>query len=65
MSRISCRFCIMQDLSDQRVSAAVIANQPVMRTIVELEIASTFGFQGSRWLADIAAPFLDAETLAR
>jgi 3'-phosphoadenosine 5'-phosphosulfate sulfotransferase (PAPS reductase)/FAD synthetase len=64
MSRISCRFCIMQDISDQRVSASVVANRPVGRTIVDLEIASTFGFQGSRWLSDVMAAHLDAATLA-
>ena len=64
MGRISCRFCIMQDLSDQRVSASVAANAPVFRTIVGLEIRSGFAFQGSRWLGDIAPQLLDSETLA-
>jgi 3'-phosphoadenosine 5'-phosphosulfate sulfotransferase (PAPS reductase)/FAD synthetase len=58
MSRISCRYCIMQDLSDQRVSASVPANAPVYRTLVDLEIASAFAFQGSRWLGDIAPHLL-------
>lgn len=62
MSRISCRFCIMQDLSDQRVSASIVANQPVFRTLVGLEIRSTFAFQGSRWLADVAPHLLDDAT---
>lgn len=62
MGRMSCRFCIMQDLSDQRVSASVVANQPVFHTIVGLEIRSAFAFQGSRWLADIAPQLLDNET---
>lgn len=57
MKRISCRFCIMQDESDQRVSASVPENQPVLHTIVQLEAQSTFAFQGSRWLADIS-PYL-------
>lgn len=64
MSRISCRFCIMQDLNDQRVSASVAANAPIYRTMVALEIASTFGFQGSRWLGDIAPHLLDDVTRA-
>ena len=64
MGRISCRFCIMQDLSDQRVSASVAANVPVFRTIVGLEIRSTFAFQGSRWLGDIAPELLDDATRA-
>jgi 3'-phosphoadenosine 5'-phosphosulfate sulfotransferase (PAPS reductase)/FAD synthetase len=54
MKRISCRLCIMQDEEDQRVSASVPAHQPVLRTLVQLEVTSTFGFQGSRWLADVA-----------
>lgn len=58
MSRISCRYCIMQDLSDQRVSASVPANAPVYRTLVDLEIASAFAFQGNRWLGDIAPHLL-------
>jgi 3'-phosphoadenosine 5'-phosphosulfate sulfotransferase (PAPS reductase)/FAD synthetase len=64
MSRISCRFCIMQDTSDQRVSASVAANAPVLRTIVGLEIKSTFAFQGSRWLGDVAPELLDDATRA-
>jgi 3'-phosphoadenosine 5'-phosphosulfate sulfotransferase (PAPS reductase)/FAD synthetase len=62
MKRISCRYCIMQDLSDQRVSASVVANQPVFRTVVGLEIRSTFGFQGGHWLADVAPQLLDEAT---
>jgi 3'-phosphoadenosine 5'-phosphosulfate sulfotransferase (PAPS reductase)/FAD synthetase len=62
MSRISCRFCIMQDLSDQRVSASVAANVPVFRTVVGLEIRSTFAFQGNRWLGDVAPHLLDDAT---
>ena len=64
MGRISCRFCIMQDLSDQRVSASVAANAPVYRTIVGLEIRSMFAFQGSRWLGDLAPHLLDDATRA-
>lgn len=61
MSRISCRYCIMQDVDDQRVSASVAAHAPVFRTIVRLEIASTFAFQGSRWLGDAAPHLLDPD----
>ena len=61
MKRISCCFCIMQDMHDQRVSASIAKHAPVYRTIVELEIASTFAFQGSRWLGDIAPHLLDQE----
>jgi len=64
MGRISCRYCIMQDLSDQRVSASIVANQPVLHTVVGLEIRSTFAFQGSRWLADVAPNLLSDEQRA-
>ena len=64
MKRISCRYCIMQDLSDQRISASVAANAPVFRTVVGLEIRSTFAFQGARWLGDIAPQLLDDATHA-
>jgi len=64
MSRISCRFCIMQDLSDQRVSASVAANAPVFRTVVGLEIRSAFAFQGNHWLGDVAPQLLDDATRA-
>ncbi len=63
-SRISCAFCIMQNPEDQRVSASVADHAPVFRTIANLEIASTFAFQGSRWLADVAPHLLDAPTQA-
>jgi 3'-phosphoadenosine 5'-phosphosulfate sulfotransferase (PAPS reductase)/FAD synthetase len=59
MGRISCCFCIMQDLSDQRVSASVTNHAPVYRTIAGLEARSTFAFQGSRWLGDLAPQLLD------
>lgn len=64
MKRISCRFCIMQDLHDQRVSASVAANAPVYRTMVDLEIASSFAFQGSRWLGDVAPHLLSEAQVA-
>lgn len=64
MKRISCAYCIMQDQEDQRVSASVAANQPVFRTIAALEIQSTFAFQGSRWLGDVAPQLLDDATRA-
>jgi 3'-phosphoadenosine 5'-phosphosulfate sulfotransferase (PAPS reductase)/FAD synthetase len=64
MKRISCRYCIMQDQDDQRVSASVADNAPVFRTIAALEIRSTFAFQGSRWLGDVAPQLLDDATRA-
>jgi 3'-phosphoadenosine 5'-phosphosulfate sulfotransferase (PAPS reductase)/FAD synthetase len=65
MSRISCRFCIMQNKADMEISAKVPAHLPLLRTMVNLEITSTFAFQGAKWLADVAPHVLDADTLAR
>jgi 3'-phosphoadenosine 5'-phosphosulfate sulfotransferase (PAPS reductase)/FAD synthetase len=64
MSRISCRFCIMAKRTDLAASATCAANAPVYRTMVSLEIASTFAFQGSNWLGDVAPHLLSAEQRA-
>ena len=64
MSRISCRYCIMAQRSDLVASTTCADNVPVFHTMVALEIASTFAFQGSSWLADIAPHLIDAETSA-
>lgn len=58
MTRISCAFCIMGSLPDLTSSASCRDNQEVYRRMVDLEIASTFAFQGSRWLADVAPDLL-------
>lgn len=62
MSRISCRYCIMAQKSDLVASTTCVDNVPVFHTMVALEIESTFAFQGSSWLADIAPHLLDAGT---
>lgn len=54
MSRVSCRFCIMSSLPDLTAAAAVEEAHDIYRRMVDLEIASTFAFQGARWLGDIA-----------
>jgi 3'-phosphoadenosine 5'-phosphosulfate sulfotransferase (PAPS reductase)/FAD synthetase len=64
MTRISCRYCIMAQRSDLIASTTCEDNVPVFRTMVALEAESTFAFQGSSWLADIAPHLLDAATLA-
>lgn len=53
MRRVSCRFCIMQDEHDQRTSAGVAEHIPLLVRLATLEARSTFGFQGSRWIADL------------
>lgn len=65
MSRISCVFCIMSNLDDMMNSAACEDNVPVYIEMVELEAESTFAFQGSRWLADVAPHLLDDALLGR
>lgn len=62
MSRVSCRFCIMQNLADMKAAAVQPEAHDIYRQMVALEIASSFGFQGGRWLADIAPHLLDEAT---
>jgi 3'-phosphoadenosine 5'-phosphosulfate sulfotransferase (PAPS reductase)/FAD synthetase len=63
-SRVSCVFCIMSSLDDLRAAGACVDNQNVYRILCDLEIRSTFGFQGNRWLADIAAHLLEPSARA-
>lgn len=58
MSRISCVYCIMSSEADLMASAGCVDNHEVYVELVELEIESTFGFQGNRWLADVAPHLL-------
>lgn len=58
MSRISCKFCIMSSEEDLTTAAAAPEARDIYREIVGLEIASTFSFQGYRWLGDIAPSVL-------
>lgn len=58
MSRISCAYCIMSSEADLMASAGCVDNHEVYIELVELEAESTFAFQGSRWLADVAPHLL-------
>jgi len=59
MSRISCRFCIMSSAADLIAAAAVPESQDLLCRMVDLEIASTFAFQGNnKWLGDVAPHLL-------
>lgn len=53
MSRVSCRFCIMSNAADMIAATAVPESHDLYRRMVDLEIASTFAFQGSKWLGDV------------
>ncbi len=50
---------------DLRASSSCADNVAVYCEMVELEARSTFSFQGSRWLGDVAPQLLDASLLAR
>lgn len=58
-SRVSCAFCIMSAHADLRAASHHLGNVASYRRLVNLEIASSFGFQGSRWLADVAPGLLE------
>lgn len=58
LTRVSCRFCIMQSLPDMRASVSNPDSLPLYRRMVELEAASGFAFQGARWLGDLAPEVL-------
>ena len=64
-SRVSCVFCIMSAVEDLRAAASCEDNAELYIEMVELEVTSTFAFQGGRWLADTAPHLLSEELLAR
>ena len=57
-SRLSCRYCVLQSLGDQRASASCPSNHEAFIHLVALEARSTFSFQPGRWLADTAPHLL-------
>ncbi|MBW9113137.1 phosphoadenosine phosphosulfate reductase family protein [Rhizobium cauense] len=58
MSRVSCMFCIMSNIADLTAAAAQPESHELYRRMVELECESSFAFQGSRWLGDVAPQLL-------
>lgn len=64
-SRVSCAYCIMSAYADLVAAASCPDNQPLYVQMVELEATSGFGFQGNRWLADVAPHLLSRELQAR
>ena len=64
-TRVSCAFCVMGSEHDLRASSNCADNQAVYREMVELEAVSTFSFQSTRWLGDLAPDLLDASLRAR
>lgn len=65
MSRVSCRFCIMSNIDDMVAAAAQPEAHDLYRQQVTLEADSTFAFQGSRWLGDVAPHLLGNELADR
>lgn len=61
MERISCGYCIMATPADLRASTTCPDNADVYREMVDLEIASTFAFQGGNWLGDVAPHLLTTD----
>ncbi|WP_425953122.1 phosphoadenosine phosphosulfate reductase family protein [Ralstonia pseudosolanacearum] len=58
MSRVSCCFCIMSSEADLIASATCDDNHEPYIRMVELEVRSSFAFQGNRWLSDVAPHIL-------
>ena len=61
-SRVSCSYCFMASLADLQAATRCESNHPVYRNMVELEIKSSFAYQGNRWLGDVAPHLLTAES---
>ena len=60
-SRVSCCFCILSSQNDLAAASRCAENQAVYRDLVGLEAASTFPFQPTRWLGDVAPHWLTGE----
>lgn len=60
-SRVSCCFCIMSSADDLRAASKCEDNHELYRAMVRLETDSTFSFQSSSWLGDVAPHLLNAE----
>lgn len=65
MTRVSCAYCIMSSAADLRAATTCADNVPLYRRMVELEIASTFAFQGDKWLGDVAPQLLEGDAYLR
>jgi 3'-phosphoadenosine 5'-phosphosulfate sulfotransferase (PAPS reductase)/FAD synthetase len=64
MTRVSCAFCIMSNAGDLIASTTCPDNADIYREMVDLEIESTFAFQGAKWLGDVAPHLLTDEQRA-
>lgn len=57
-SRVSCVYCIFSTADDLAAATTCEDNHQLYVSMVELEAISGFGFQGNRWLADVAPHLL-------
>jgi len=60
-SRVSCCFCVLSSQNDLAAASRCAENQTVYSDLVGLEAASTFSFQPTRWLGDVARHSLTGE----
>ena len=60
-SRCSCAYCILASLPDLIAAASCPDNADIYREMVDLEIVSSFSFQASRWLGNVAPLLLTEE----
>lgn len=61
MSRVSCMFCILSNSADLLSAATAAESHGLYREMVDLEIESTFAFQGAKWLGDVKPDLLTEE----
>lgn len=61
-SRVSCGFCIMGSRPDLAAAAGAAEHADLYREMVDLECVSSFAFQSSGWLGDVA-PWLLGESV--
>ena len=57
-SRVSCMFCILASQADLAATTSWKQSHALYREMVDLEICSTFAFQASGWLGDVAPHLL-------
>lgn len=65
MSRVSCRFCILSGACDTENATKPSESHDNYREQCELEIVSTFSFQGDKWLSDVAPHLLSEDQRTR
>lgn len=63
-TRVSCAFCILGSQHDLLAASTCEDNQPLYVEMVRLELRSTFSFQDSKWLCDVAPHLLPEELRA-